>query len=145
MYKNILLATDGSDLAAKAIKHGLSLAAQIGASATIVTIAKPLHTIAPPEVMIAFPKADYDKGAKERAGEILAKVESAARAASVNCQTRFMMHEEPWQAIIDAAQEAESDLIVMGSHGRTGLTRLMLGSEAQKVLTHTTLPVLIVR
>ena len=145
MYNKILIATDGSDLAEKAIQHGVSLAAEIGASISVITVARPMHAVAPPEVMIAFPAEDYAKGAQEHAREILAKAESVAQQANVPCQTRTIVHEEPWQAITEAASEEGSDLIVMGSHGRSGLTRLMLGSEAQKVLAHTKTPVLVVR
>lgn len=145
MYTKILLTTDGSELADKAIQHGISLAAKVGAAVSIITVIKPLHVIAPAEVMVAFPSAEYEKGAQENARSVLEKAESLAKQAGVASQSLSVTHEEPWQAIVDAADEGNCDLIVMGSHGRSGLTRLMLGSEAQKVLTHTKTPVLIVR
>lgn len=145
MYKNILLTTDGSELAEKALQQGISLAAALGARATVVTVTKPLHVVAPAEVMIAFPSAEYEKASEDNAQALLNKVVDKAKQAGVDCATRSVKHEEAWQAIIDAAAESDCDLIVMGSHGRTGLTKLVLGSEAQKVLTHTKVPVLIVR
>ncbi len=145
MYSNILIATDGSDLADKAIQHGLSVAAKFGAKVKFVTVSVPLHTVAPAEVMITFPEEEYDKGAAKHAQEILGKAETTANSAGIACDKVSVVHEQPWQAIVDTAVDDGCDLIVMGSHGRSGLTKLLLGSEAQKVLTHSRVPVLIVR
>lgn len=145
MYQHILLATDGSDVADRAAQQGLNLAKALGARVTAVTVIQPLHVVAPAEIMIAFPADEYDKHAQENADNILSQSKNAASAAGVRCNTRSVMHNDPWQAITDTANEEECDLIVMGSHGRSGLSKLVLGSETQKLLTRTTIPVLVVR
>lgn len=145
MYKHILLTTDGSELADRSVQHGIALAATHGARVTVLTVIKPLHTVAPAEVMIALPPADYEKGAQKHADQILERVSKAATEAGVACTTQCTTNDEPSQAIIDAASDGACDLIVMGSHGRTGLTKLVLGSQTQKVLAQASVPVLVTR
>lgn len=145
MYKHILLTTDGSELGERSLQHGIALAAALSARITVLTVIKPLHTVAPAEVMIALPPAEYEKGAQKHADQILESASEAAKQAGVACTTRCTTDDEPSQAIIDTASNAACDLIVMGSHGRTGLTQLVLGSQTQKVLTHTSVPVLVTR
>ena len=145
MYKHILLTTDGSELAEKSLQHGIALAAALSARITVLTVIKPLHTVAPSEVMVALPPAEYEKGAQKHADRLLERANAAATQAGVACATRCRTHDEPSQAIIDTAADAACDLIVMGSHGRTGLTKLILGSQTQKVLSHTSVPVLVTR
>ena len=145
MYKHILLTTDGSELADKSLRHGMVLAATLGARVTVLTVIKPLHTVAPSEVMIALPPAEYEKGAQKHADEILERASEAAKQSGVACTTRCATDDEPSKVIIDTASSAGCDLIVMGSHGRTGLTKLVLGSETQKVLAQTSVPVLVTR
>ncbi len=145
MYTHILLTTDGSELAARSLEQGIGLAKALGARVTILNVIQPLHVVAPPEVMIAFPAGEYEKHAKNNADEVLQRAEKAAGEAGVDCQTLSVSHDDPWQAIVETAAGTGCDLIVMGSHGRAGLSKLVLGSETQKVLTHTKIPVLVTR
>jgi len=145
MYKHILLATDGSELARHASQDAIALAKAIGAKMTAITVIKPWHTVAPAEVMISFPEQEYLKGAQNLADKILQTTAESAKQAGVACQTHHMINEHPWRAIIDTANSENCDLIVMGSHGRTGIVKLILGSETQQVLTHSKIPVLVHR
>lgn len=145
MYKHILIAVDGSDIAEHAAQHGLELAKRVGAKCTAMMALRPWHTVAPGEIMVAFPEAEYLKGAAAHAEKSLKKIGALASKQKVECETFIVSDKEPWQAIVDSTKALDCDLIVMGSHGRSGLTKLILGSEAQKVLTHATVPVLIHR
>ena len=145
MYSHILLATDGSDLAKRAIADGLALARALKAEVTILCVVQPLHAVAPAEVMIAFPADEYKKGAEEHAEAALARGEAAAKELGVVCAKVRTTNEQPWQAIIETARSKGCDLIVMGSHGRSGIAQFVLGSQTQKVLSHSTVPVLVTR
>ncbi|MCL4766910.1 MAG: universal stress protein [Hyphomicrobiaceae bacterium] len=145
MYEHILVATDGSELSAAAIRHAVGLAKALQARVTALTVIRPWHTVAPGEIMVAFPESEYRKGAEAAAVKYLGVAADAAKAAGASCETRSMEHDQPWRAIISAAEADGCDLIVMASHGRTGLAALFLGSETQKVLTHGTIPVLVCR
>jgi len=145
MYKHILIASDGSDLAAKAVTHGLALAKAVGAKATVITVSEPWAAIAPGEVGMAFPIEDYEKGAADNAERILSAATEAAKAAGVACATQHVKDRFPAEGIIEAAKTSGADLIVMASHGRRGVSRLLLGSQANRVVTHSEVPVLIVR
>jgi len=144
MYKHILIATDGSDLAAKAVATGLALAKQLGAKVTAVTATEPWTAMMMGEPAIAFPIAEYEEAAAQSAARILGGVSEAAKKAGVACETVHAMN-FPADAIIDTAKAKGCDLIVMASHGRRGVDRLLLGSQANEVLTHSKVPALIVR
>jgi nucleotide-binding universal stress UspA family protein len=144
MYKHILIATDGSELAAKAVASGLGLAKQLGATVTVVTATEPWTAMMTGEPAIAFPIAEYDKAAAESAARILGTVSAAANKAGVSCETVHVTN-YPSDAIIETAKSKGCDLIVMASHGRRGIARALLGSEAVNVLTNSTVPVLICR
>jgi nucleotide-binding universal stress UspA family protein len=145
MYKHILLAVDGSDLAEAAARHGLKLAKSVGAKCTAIMALRPWHTVAPGEIMVAFPEAEYLKGATAYADVSVKRVSGLADQEGVSCETSVVSQKEPWEAIAEGAADLGCDLIVMGSHGRSGFAKLILGSEAQKVLTHATVPVLVHR
>jgi nucleotide-binding universal stress UspA family protein len=145
MYKHILIATDGSELADKAVAQGLDLAKALGAKATAVTVTEPwtagaYETIPTPSLIDAYEKAVTDSAAR-----ILAAVGDAARKREVACNTIHVADRYPVEGILDAAKDKGCDLIVMASHGRRGLARLLLGSETMKVLTLGTVPVLVIR
>jgi nucleotide-binding universal stress UspA family protein len=144
MYKHILIATDGSDLARKANIHGLALAKALGAKVTAVTVTEPLATLITGDV-IAFPAEEYERAAAQSAQTILLGVTEAAREHGIACETVHEKDQFPAEGIIHAAISRGCDLIVMASHGRRGLSRVLLGSQATQVLTHTTIPVLICR
>ncbi|MCC7250565.1 universal stress protein [Hyphomicrobium sp.] len=145
MFKHILIATDGSDLAEKAVEQGLNLAKGLGAKVTAVTVTPSWAATVPGEVAVALPVEEYMRATKENATAILSSVEAAAKRVGVACVARHETDRFPAEGIIAAATETGCDLIVMSSHGRRGLRRLLLGSQALEVLTHSTVPVLICR
>jgi nucleotide-binding universal stress UspA family protein len=145
MYKHILIATDGSELALKAVETGLALAKALNAKVSAVTVTEPWVDFAAPEAVIAFPPEEYQKAAAANASKILSAVTKAAERAGVTCETVHVADRYPADGIIEAAKMRGCDLIVMASHGRKGLARLLLGSQAMQVLTHSPVPVLICR
>jgi nucleotide-binding universal stress UspA family protein len=145
MYKNLLIATDGSELAGKGIEHGLALAKALGAAVTVVTVSDPWTVFASGEFGASFPVDEYERACEANASATLAAVVDRAKAAGVTCATRYVKDQFPSDGIIAAAKDAGCDLIVMASHGRSGVSRILLGSQANKVVTHSHVPVLIVR
>jgi nucleotide-binding universal stress UspA family protein len=145
MYTNILIPTDGSELAGKAVQHGIALAKRIGAKTTVLTVLPPFHTLTTDTQMIEDTPAQYKARMQKHAEKTLGAVANAAQAAGVACETIQVEHEHPYQAIIDTASSKGCDLILMASHGRHGISALVLGSETVKVLTHCKIPVLVHR
>jgi nucleotide-binding universal stress UspA family protein len=145
MYTNILIPTDGSDLAGKAVQHGIALAKRIGAKATALTVLRPFHMVTTDTQMLEDTPAQYKARMLKHADKTLGAVARAAQAAGVACEIVHVEHEHPYQAIIDTAGSKGCDLIVMASHGRHGIAAIVLGSETVKVLTHSKIPVLVHR
>jgi|SRR5581483_4754933 len=145
MYKHILIATDGSELAGKAVRAGLELAKQLGSKVTAMTVSEPWTAAAYGTIPTPTLVNVYDKSAAENAATILASVTATAKELGVACTTLHVKDRYPAEGIVDTAKEKACDLIVMSSHGHRGLTRLLLGSEAMKVLTQSPVPVLICR
>jgi nucleotide-binding universal stress UspA family protein len=145
MYTNILIPTDGSDLAGKAVAHGLALAERIGAKVVALTVSPPFHTFTSDTQMLEDTPAQYQERMQQHADRTLGAVSRAALAASVACEAVHIEHEHPYRAIIDIAASKGCDLIVMASHGRHGISAVILGSETVKVLTHSTIPVRVYR
>ena len=145
MYTNILIPTDGSEPAGKAIQHGIALAKRVGAKATALTVSPPFHTFTIDTQMIEDTPAQYKARMQNHADKTLGAVAHAAQAAGVVCEMVQVEHEHPYQAIIDTAGSKACDLIVMASHGRHGMSAIVLGSETVKVLTHCKIPVLVHR
>jgi nucleotide-binding universal stress UspA family protein len=145
MFKHILIASDGSDLAKRAEDRGLELASLLKAKVLAVTVTEPWAAVMTGEAALAFPIEDYEKAAKENAARILAPIGEKAKKIGVDCRTSHIADQFPAEGIIAAAKEHGCDLIVMASHGRRGLAKLFLGSEATKVLTLSTVPVLVCR
>jgi len=144
MFKRILFPTDGSDITNKAVQTALSLARLSGAELRVLAVKEPFPYSAVSEMQPVPPQEFFD--AQERVASARVKaVTAAADAAGVPCQGHTVEGLHPWEAILDHAKSQSCDLIVMASHGRRGVTALLLGSETQKVLTHSTLPVLVVR
>jgi nucleotide-binding universal stress UspA family protein len=145
MYRHLVIATDGSDLAAKAVTHALALAKALGARATAVTVTDILPT--GPYSPIPMPSMieRYETAAAESAAGILSSVSEAAGKLGVTCETLHIRDQAPAEGVIAAAAETGCDLIVMASHGRRGVSRMLLGSQAQKVVTLSPVPVLIWR
>jgi len=150
MYTHILIATDGSELAQKGVDHGLSLAKNLGAKVTILTATEPFPYSASAGVAAGWvPGPDdvslYEQGQKETADKLLADAKAAATAKGVTAETVQVPDTYPAEAIIETAKAKGCDLIVMASHGRRGLGRLILGSQTAEVLHASTVPVLVVR
>jgi len=145
MYNNILIPTDGSELSGKAVQHGIALAKRIGAKTTVLTVLPPFHTFTTDTQMIEDTPTQYKARMQEHAGKTLGAAARAAQAAGVACELVHVEHEHPYRAIIDTAGSKGCDLIVMASHGRHGISAIVLGSETVKVLTHSKIPVLVHR
>jgi nucleotide-binding universal stress UspA family protein len=145
MYTNILIPTDGSELAGKAVQDGIALAKRIGAKTTALTVLPPFHVLTTDTRMLEDTPAQYKVRMQAHAEKTLGAVAQAAQAAGVACEMVNVAHEHPYQAIIDTAESKGCDLIVMASHGRHGISAIVLGSETVKVLTHSKIPVLVHR
>jgi nucleotide-binding universal stress UspA family protein len=145
MFKRILIATDGSELAQQATAKGLELAKLLNAEVTAVTVTEAWAAVVSGEAALGFPLAEYEKAAAENAGRILTGVAEMAKKLDLACAVKHVKDQFPAEGIIAAAKEHGCDLIVMASHGRRGLAKLFLGSEAAKVLTLSTVPVLVCR
>jgi nucleotide-binding universal stress UspA family protein len=145
MHKHILMPTDGSELSQKAIDYGMALAKSVGANVTIMTVTAPFHLFASEPMLVVETADAYEKRAGEVAEKYLDAAKAAAAALGVSCQARHVVHDQPYKAIIDAAAQNGCDLIVMASHGRRGVSAIIPGSETVKVLTHSTIPVLVFR
>jgi nucleotide-binding universal stress UspA family protein len=144
MYKHILIPTDGSELSKKAIQHGVALAKAVNAKITAITVSTPFHTMTVEPGMVSDTPESYAKRIIEITTKYLDVVKSAAATSGVTCVVH-VEHDHPYQAIINAAKNNGCDLVVMASHGRRGVSAIVLGSETIKVLTHSTIPVLVYR
>ncbi|GLK68520.1 universal stress protein [Hansschlegelia plantiphila] len=144
-YSRILIPTDGSDLAQEAVAEALKLAARIGASVVFLTVNKPFHMLALSAAQVEDARSDYERHADAHADRILDKVGAAALEAGVPFESVRRWGAEPYLEIIDVAHERVCDLIAMASHGRKGLSAILLGSVTTKVLTHSSIPVLVCR
>ena len=145
MYSHILIATDGSDFAHKAVDQGLALAKVLGSKVTVVYVTEPWTGSVSGEWAIAFPVEEYEKGAAANAEAVLSRVAKKAKDAGVVCETVHIKDQFPAAGIVEEAYVRACELIVMASHGRRGFDKFVLGSEAMRVLSHSTTPVLICR
>lgn len=144
MYKHILVPTDGSDITTKAVTAAIALAKLTGAEILAIGVKEPFPYSTISEMQPVPPQEFYD--AQERiARKNVKAVLDLAKAENISCQGHTVEALHPWEAILDHAKSKQCDLIVMASHGRSGVSALLLGSETQKVLTHGKLPVLVVR
>ena len=145
MFQRILVPTDGSDIAIKAIDTAINLAKATGAKQLYtLTVKEPFLYSAISEILPVDSQA-YINAQERMAAKRLAAVKQACDEAGLGCDAASVEALHPWEAIIDHAQRNDCDLIVMASHGRKGMAALVLGSETQKVLTHTEIPMLVVR
>ena len=148
MYKHILVSTDGSELSIKAIRTAVALASATGAKLTGVYVIAPFTASEFGEGVMygpAISRKRYKEITEREAREALAAVWIEAGAGRARCATMTITADSPWAGIIIAAKSKGADLIVMASHGRHGLAGIVLGSETTKVLTHSTIPVLVCR
>jgi len=148
MYKNLLVPTDGSKLSAKAVAHATALAKLAGARITLYYSmpAYPDPVYVESAIMAAYVPPDVFKEQSTKfATKVLTKETQKIAAAGVKVEACQSASTTPWEGIIEVAQKRKCDLIVMASHGRRGVAGFLLGSETQKVLTHSKVPVLVVR
>lgn len=136
MFKQILLPTDGSALSERAVLAGVSFAKDVGAQVVGFAALPDFRTFTADAEMLATTGDEYLATSEARGAKILAVVESAARSAGVPCASLIARSNQPYEAILQAARDRGCDLIVMASHGRHGITGMLLGSETQKVLVH---------
>ncbi len=144
MFKRILVPTDGSEITAKAIGVAIEFAKSVGAALHTISVKEPFPYSAISEMQPTPPQEFFDAQDRIASSRVQAVVEKA-QAAGLTCQSYTTEALHPWEAIIDHAGRMECDLLVMASHGRRGVSALLLGSETQKVLAHSKVPVLVVR
>jgi nucleotide-binding universal stress UspA family protein len=149
MYANILMSTDGSDVARKGVEYGITLAKALSAKATVITVTEPL----PIDYGSGFasgwiPSQEevdrFDAACKEGAGKVLDEARVMAEQVGISAELLHVPNAHPATAIIETAKSRGCDLIVMASHGRRGLTKLLLGSQTSEVLANGSVPVLVV-
>jgi nucleotide-binding universal stress UspA family protein len=147
MYKRILIPTDGSSTARKAIKAGVSTAKDLGANVVGYYAAEPLERLyyGQGTGVRSVDIQAIEKRLRELGTKHLDEITKAASAAGVQCETVMTSPAAPYQGIIAAAQKKKCDVIFMASHGRGKLASIMLGSVTQKVLAHSKIPVLVFR
>ncbi len=145
MFSHILIPTDGSPLATLAVDKGIELARDIKAGVTIVTVIESFHVVTADSEQIRSTRAEYEKFAHMEGARALSDAELKAKQIGVPCRSVQIESDQPFQAIIEAGEKNNCDLIMMASHGRRGIGALLLGSVTQKVLTHSKIPVLVYR
>ena len=147
MFKHILIPTDGSDLSKKAIKKGIEFAKKIKARITTIHVVPEFKVIADESFVSLTPEAKrrFEEESLRRARKMLESIAQQAKAQGVRCTAAAEANDLPYQQIIATAKSNKCDLILMASHGRRGIASVLLGSETAKVLTHSTIPVLVVR
>lgn len=148
MYKHILIPTDGSKPAVKAARQAIALAKSLGATVTSLHVAPEFQMVV--DEGFVMPNVDdmkkrFDTQTLKQAQKFVDGIAAEAKAARVKCETVVVRGTRPYEVVLQHAKKAKCDLIVMGSHGRTGLAHILLGSETSKVLTHSKIPVLVVR
>ena len=148
MYKRILIATEGSEFGGKALTHGLALAKAINVPVVVVTVTEAwsaLDLAHMARIGNRNPVEQYEGMVSAAGNHILTHAAEAAKSQGVNCETVHVRDSQPAEGIIETALQKGCDLIVMASHGRRGVNRLLLGSQANEVLTRSKVPALIVR
>ena len=149
MYTNILLSTDGSDVARKGVKHGIALAKALNAKVTVITVTEPFPLdYAGGQASAWIPAQEgfdrFDAACKERAGKVLDEARAMAEQIGMSTELLHVPNAPPATAIIETAKSRACDLIVMASHGHRGLRKLLLGSQTSEVLLNGSVPVLVV-
>ncbi|MBI3283515.1 MAG: universal stress protein [Burkholderiales bacterium] len=145
MFKHILLPTDGSATSSGMLQACMRFAKESGARVSALHVIPEFHIFTYQAEMLEDTRQQYELASSQKAKEYLAEVAAAAQQNGVECSTHTLISDHPYQAIIKLAGEQGCDLIAMASHGRKGVQGILLGSETQKVLTHSTIPVLVYR
>jgi nucleotide-binding universal stress UspA family protein len=144
MYQRILFPTDGSEITRKALQQAIGLARLTGAELQVLSVKEPFPYSAISEMQPVPPQEFFDAQERVASGRVKEAL-AAAQAAGITAKGETVEALHAWEAILEQAKQHGCDLVVMASHGRRGVSALLLGSETQKVLTHGTLPVLVVR
>ncbi len=148
-YRHIMLAVDGSEPSRKAEKECIAFAKSVGAKVTAIHVVSHFHLHfqpwATPKEMHAKIEKEHEEEATENARKMISELETRAKAGGVKCEGLVVVGDHPYEEIINNAEKRKCDLIMMASHGRRGIDALLLGSETAKVLTHSKIPVLVVR
>ena len=145
MFKHLLLPTDGSEASQAALLEGVRLAKELNARITGISVVPEFHILTFNTAMLEDTRDVFIAESRAQAHKYLALLNEAAREAGVPCDTEIVLGDHPYEAIIRASDNKGCDLILMASHGRRGVQALLLGSETQKVLTHSKVPVLVFR
>jgi nucleotide-binding universal stress UspA family protein len=145
MFKQILLPTDGSQLSERAVLAGVSFAKDVGAQVVGLTVRPEFHTFAYRAEVLEDTEPEFTADTERQATKYLSFITDAANTAGVACALVQVVSDDPYEAILQIAKERKCDLIIMASHGRRGLKGMLLGSETQKVLVHSDIPVLVYR
>ncbi|MBI3069388.1 MAG: universal stress protein [Betaproteobacteria bacterium] len=148
MFKHILLPTDGSKLSAKAVKRGIAFAKSLKARVTGIHVVPEFRMMVDEGYLLpgsATLRKRFEDESRERAKKVLEVIDKNARNAGVKCETMCVVSDLPYEVIVKTAKKKKCDLVMMASHGRHGISGLLLGSETAKVLLHATVPVLVVR
>jgi nucleotide-binding universal stress UspA family protein len=145
MFKKILVPTDGSPLSDKAINAAVEFARQMNGTIIGVSVAEPYPFSPLSESVFKSDAGTYEEKTREMAQLHVQKIVDAANAAQVPCETSITTSFSPYEEIVNAAAKFGCDVIFMASHGRKGLNKLFVGSETQKVLAHSTIPVMVFR
>lgn len=145
MYDNILIATDGSEVAAKGLQQGLEIASLMKARVTVLMVNIPVTGFALEALIESGAMDVYERGVTDEIGRVRAEVEAAATAAGVTAEFVTRVEESPAEAVLAESAARGVDLIVVSSHGRQGLERMLVGSQSGKIVAHTDRPVLVVR
>jgi nucleotide-binding universal stress UspA family protein len=145
MYKRILLPTDGSNASERAIDAGVGFAKELGAELIGLTVTPEFHTFTFEREMLEHTPEEFAQQSQKRAQQLLDGIASVARDAGVAFSGEHAVADSPYEAILATAAKHKCDLILMASHGRRGFKGLLLGSETQKVLVHSSIPVLVHR
>jgi nucleotide-binding universal stress UspA family protein len=145
MLDNVLIPTDGTEVSTQAAAFGVQLAKKMGAKVTVVTVTTPADDIMVGEVSVIRNTEEYEKKASASARAMLDVIGKLAMEAGVACEKVHARSALPWHGILETAKSSKADMIVMASHGRRGLSGMMIGSETQRVVNHSHIPVTIYR
>ena len=148
MFTHVLAPVDGSDLSIRAARHAIDLAELCEAKLTVLLVS-PTYKKLSDEGFVAPPvneiRKRWEAEMSERAKQVLGKIEAEASVAGVQCKSIHVFDDAPYKAIIDTAKKNRCNVVVMGSHGHGGVKQFILGSETVRVLSHSTIPVLVYR
>lgn len=143
MYKHILIPTDGSELSKKAIEEGVKFAKDIGAEVTGFIATPNFHLISMDPTMVTDTSSEFRRESAAQAAQALEAVKRSSEAAGVPCTIDSVVDDAPAEAIVEAASRNQCDLIVMASHGRAGVSAMLMGSQTAKVISQSPIPVLV--